>query len=448
MPKSRAHRVLLKGGTIVTMNPGREIGQGDLLIENDRIAGLGTKPQGRKRVDEIIECEGRLVIPGLIQPHIHLCQTLFRGYADNLELLDWLQQRIWPFEAGHTPASLYTSAMLGAAELLRSGTTAILDMGTVHHTDSIFEACKKIGLRATIGKAMMDVGQSVPAGLRETTESSIEESLRLAERWHEAENGRLRYAFAPRFVLSCSEALMSRTVKEARARGLMLHTHASENAQEIEAVRQRCGTDNVSYLHSLGMSGPDTVFAHGVWLTSEEKAILQKTQTSLAHCPSSNLKLASGIARIPELLDMGINVGLAADGAPCNNNLDAFVEMRLAALIHKPRFGPGAMPAKRVLEMATLGGAKALMLQDELGSLEAGKRADVVVIDPRQLSATPASDPYSMLVYALSSRDVEHVFVDGIQRVRKGKVLGVNLKRLITDANTHARAIIAPLLRG
>ncbi len=446
MASSRAHRILLKGGTMVTMNPQREVGEGDLLIEGDRIAALGHKPQGRRKIDETVDCTGMLIIPGLIQPHIHLCQTLFRGYADDLELLDWLQQRIWPFEGGHSYDSLYTSALLGASELLRTGTTAILDMGTVHHTDAIFEACKKVGLRATIGKAMMDAGQNIPAGLRETTESSIEESLRLAEVWHNTENGRLRYAFAPRFVLSCSEALMVQTVKEARARGLMLHTHASENSQEIAAVRERFGDDNVSYLHSIGMSGPDTVLAHGVWLTSAEQRILRETHTHLAHCPSSNMKLASGYARIPDLLSMGINVGLAADGAPCNNNLDAFMEMRLAALIHKPRFGPTAMPAQTVFEMATLNGAKALGLEQEIGSLEAGKRADVVVVDPQQLGVVPSSNPYSALVYSLTGKDVEHVFVDGEQRVRKGRVLGIQTKRLFADARAHAHKIVEPLL--
>ena len=176
-------------------------------------------------------------------------------------------------------------------------------------------------------------------------------------------------------------------------------------------------------------------------MTSGEQRILADTGTHVAHCPSSNLKLASGFAKIPDLLGLGINVGLAADGAPCNNNLDAFMEMRLAGLIHKPRFGPTAMPARTVFELATLGGAKALGLSQQIGSLEVGKQADVTVVDPRTLNATPAADPYSMLVYALSGRDVEHVFVDGLQRVKKGKVLGLNLKKLSDEAEKHAARI-------
>jgi cytosine/adenosine deaminase-related metal-dependent hydrolase len=444
MPRKR---LLLEGGTLVTMNAARHVGAGDLYLEGGVIRGIGERAAAGFPVDERIDCRGRLVIPGLVQPHIHLCQTLFRGHADDLELLDWLEQRIWPFEAGHTDASLYASALLGGAELLRSGTTAILDMGTVHHTGAIFRAAKKLGLRATIGKAMMDAGRNVPPGLRETAEASIDESLALAAKWHGKEEGRLRYAFAPRFVLSCTEALLVRVVREAKERDLIVHTHASENSQEIVSVREKVGADNVAYLHSIGMSGPRCVYAHCVWLTSEEQRILRETGTSVAHCPSSNLKLASGIAKVPDLLAQGINVALAADGAPCNNNLDAFVEMRLAALIHKPRSGPTAMKASTVFEMATLRGARALGLEDTIGSLEEGKAADVAVVDPRKLHAAPSADPYSLLVYALTGRDVEHVFVGGIQRVKNGKVSGVNVPKLLAEVEAHRDAIVTPLLR-
>ena len=439
-------RVLLKAGILVTMNPDRQIGRGDLYLEDGVIRGIGENAAAGRKVEETIDCQGMLVIPGLIQPHVHLCQTLFRGAADGLELLDWLQQRIWPFEAAHTKDSLYTSALLGGAELLRSGTTAVLDMGTVHHTDAIFAACKKLGLRATIGKAMMDAGHNLPAGLKESTEASVEQSIALARKWHGAAGGLLRYAFAPRFVLSCTEALMIRTVKAARDLGVRLHTHASENSQEILSVREKVGMDNVAYLDSIGMSGDDTVLAHCVWVTSEEQRLLRESGTHVVHCPSSNLKLASGIAKVPSLLEQGINVALAADGAPCSNNLDAFTEMRLSALIHNARSGPTAVSARTVVEMATLNGAKALGLADQIGSLEEGKAGDVTVVQGRQLHAVPATDPYSLLVYALSGRDVEHVFVDGVQRVRRGRVLGMSTKKLLADAEHHRASVVDPLL--
>jgi 5-methylthioadenosine/S-adenosylhomocysteine deaminase len=434
-------RVLLKGGTIVTMNRDRHVGVGDVYIEGDTIRGLGEHPEGRRSAEDTLDVRGRLVIPGFVQPHVHLCQTLFRGRADGLDLLDWLRQRIWPFEAAHDRDSLYLSATVGAAELLRSGTTAILDMGTVHHTDAIFEACKTVGIRATIGKAMMDAGQGVPAGLRETTAESIAESLRLIDRWHGKENGRLRYAFAPRFVLTCSEELLVKTVAAARARRVLLHTHASESSDEIASVREKLGRDNVAYLHGIGFAGDDCVLAHCVWLTSEEQRLLAESKTHVAHCPSSNLKLASGIARVPDLLGMGINVCLAADGAPCNNMLDAFSEMRLCALIHKPRNGPQTMPAETVLEMATIRGARALGLEHEIGSLEEGKKADITVVNPMRLHAAPAADPYSTLVYSSRGDDVEHVFVDGTQRVRKGRVLAISEVALVKQATKVADAM-------
>jgi 5-methylthioadenosine/S-adenosylhomocysteine deaminase len=435
-------RRLLRGGTIVTMNARREVGSGDVLIERDRILDVGDA-KGATGVAEVIDCTGCIVMPGLIQPHVHLCQTLFRGRADGLELLDWLRERIWPFEAAHTHDSLYVSALLGGAELLRSGTTAILDMGTVRHTDAIFQAAKELGLRATIGKAMMDRGQALPAGLRETTEASIAESLALAQRWHGAENGRLRYAFAPRFVLSCTEELMKATVREARQRGLGLHTHASENQGEIAAVREHFGMDNVAYLHSIGMTGSDTVLAHCVWVTSEEQKILRQSGTHVAHCPSSNLKLASGIARVPDLLRMGVNVCLAADGAPCNNNLDAFGEMRLAGLIHGPRNGPDAMPPLTVVEMATLRGARALGLESEIGSLEPGKKADVIVVRAKDLHHTPSPDPYSLLVFCARGSDVEHVLIDGAIRVRAGQIMGLDVPTLVARADEFSRQLVA-----
>ncbi len=431
--EQEAKLTVLRGGLVVRMDQDRTLGIADLVMEHSRIVEITETADGAWPGADIVDCDGCLVIPGLIQPHTHLCQTLFRGSADGLELLDWLKERIWPFEASHTDESLYLGALLGGAELLRSGTTAILDMGTVHHTDAIFRACKVLGLRATIGKAMMDLGQDAPLGLMETADDSMTESIRLFERWHAEENDRLRYAFAPRFALSVSPDLMRETAKVARELGALLHTHASENPKETEVVRRTTGFDNVAYLDRLGLSGCDTVLAHCVWVSEDEMQMLAQSGTHVAHCPSSNLKLASGIAKVPEFFERGINVGLAADGAPCNNNLDIFREMRLAALIQNPRLGPSSMPAERVFEMATLGGARALGLEAEIGALAIGMKADVVVVDARSLHAAPWHDPYAMLVYALGGSDVRDVFIDGIVRVRGGAVLGVDTAKLLDE---------------
>jgi cytosine/adenosine deaminase-related metal-dependent hydrolase len=380
-------------------------------------------------------------MPGLVQSHIHTCQTLARGRSDDLALLDWLKQIVWPYEAALGREDAAASALLACAELLLVGTTAIQDMGTVHHTDAIFEVLRDSGLRALAGKAMMDHGDDVPAGLRESTKESLGESAALVKAWHGAAGGRLTYAYAPRFVLSCTEELLREVAGRARAEGVRIHTHSSENADEIAAVRALRGDDNVAYLHGLGMSGPHVGLAHCVWLSERERAILRETGTHVLHCPSSNLKLASGIAQVPEMIAEGIAVSIGADGAPCNNNLDGFLELRLAALLHKPRVGPRAMPAAQVVWLATMGGARALGLEAEIGSLEVGKKADVIVVDVQGAHVVPTESAHSAVVYAARSTDVRHVVVDGRVVVNRGELLTLDAPRAIAEAKTRARAI-------
>ncbi len=438
--------LLITGGTVVTMNREREVlVDTDVLVQDGHIARVGRrlKPRGARRV---LEAKGAAVIPGLIHGHLHACQTLFRGRADGLELLDWLRERIWPFEAAHDADSMRASADLTFVELLLGGATAALDMGSVHHYDAVFESAARAGIRLTGGKAMMDSGQGVPPRLKERTDDSLAQSLRLLERWHGAEGGRLRYAFAPRFILSCTEPLLRAVAREARARGVRIHTHASENATECDVIRQKTGSDTVVYLHSLGLTGTDATFAHCVWLTSEEQRLLRETGTVVCHCPASNLKLASGIAKVPELLEAGVTVCLGADGAPCNNTLDLFLEMRLAALIHNPRAGPQAMPPMEVLAMATRNGAAALGLPEEVGSLEVGKRADVTVVDLSGPHVNPEADEVvSQLVYAARAPDVRHVVVDGRPVVQERRLLTLDPVEVVARARREASRLASRL---
>jgi 5-methylthioadenosine/S-adenosylhomocysteine deaminase len=435
--------LLITHGTVVTVDPSRKVLlDTDVLVEDGRISKLGKNLKTSKMV-KTLDARGQLVLPGFIHGHLHACQTLFRNAADGLELLDWLRERIWPFEAAHDAASLRASADLTFAELIRSGATAALDMGTVHYTDAVFESALDCGFRVTSGKAMMDAGQGVPRGLKETTADSLAESLRLVKAWHGKGDGRLRYAFAPRFVLSCTPELLREVSKLARDLGLRIHTHASENPTECDIVRQQTGADNVVYLHSLGMSGPHVTLAHCVWLTTEEHKVLRETGTVVCHCPSSNLKLASGIAKVPELLDDGIVVALGADGAPCNNNLDIFLEMRLASLLQKPRLGPLSMPASRVLEMATIHGARALGLEREVGSIEVGKWADLTVVDLRRLHSTPAGpDVVGQLVHSGQSTDVRHVVIQGRVVMQDRVLTTLDEEDVRVRAAKHASRVI------
>jgi 5-methylthioadenosine/S-adenosylhomocysteine deaminase len=428
--------LLIKNATVVTMDASNRIFTGDVLIEGNRIAAVGAGLAAH--ADEIIDASGRVLLPGLVQTHVHLCQTLFRGAADDLALIDWLKRRIWPMEAAHTAESLYASARLGIAELIRGGTTSALTMETVNHTEAVFKAVEETGFRATIGKCMMDKGDDVPEALHEETDASIAESLRLLERWHGAADGRIRYCFAPRFAVSCTRELLERVARLAHERGVMVHTHASENHDEIEMVERETGLRNIEYLNAVGLAAPHVVLAHCVQLSDGEIAILQQSGAHVAHCPSSNLKLGSGLARVAEMLELGISVTLGADGAPCNNRLDMFTEMRTAALLQKAVHGPEALPALTVLRMATIDGARALGLADEIGSIEAGKRADLVLLNLDKLHTTPHPDVISTIVYAAASSDVETVWIDGRLVLRDGRLTTMDEHEVIQNAQTEA----------
>ena len=372
-----ANSILIKNGTIVTMGESASIGRGDVWIRDGRIAEVGESISSS--ADETIDARGCAVLPGFVQTHIHLCQTLFRGAADDLSLIDWLKKRVWPMEAAHTAESIRASAQLGIAELIKGGTTCALTMETVSHTEEVLRVVEETGFRATVGKCMMDKGDEVPAELHEQARASIDESVALIKKWHGEADGRIRCCFAPRFAISCTRELLSEVARLARDHGVMIHTHASENKGECEIVERESGMRNVTYLDSLGISGSHVMLAHCVHLADEEMQMLAIARTNVSHCPSSNLKLGSGIARIAEMLDRGISVSLGADGAACNNRLDMFTEMRTAALLQKAIHGPEVLPATRALRMATIDGARALGLGSEIGSIEIGKRADVIL---------------------------------------------------------------------
>ncbi|MFO0694170.1 MAG: amidohydrolase family protein [Polyangiales bacterium] len=429
--------VVVRGGTVIAMD-GTPPRVADVHLRGDRILAIGRVEAPRARV---LDARGAAVIPGFVQAHVHLCQTLFRGHAADLPLLAWLAERIWPLEAAHDEASLRASAELGLAEMLLSGTTSILDMGTVHHHDVVMEAMVRSGIRGSSGKAMMDRGAGVPKGLRESTRESLAESDALASRWHGAADGRVRYAYAPRFVLSCSRKLLEATAERARARGCLLHTHAAEHAEERALARRVLGMDDVAALAAAGFEGPDVVLAHGVQLRAAEMRRLAKHGTRVVHCPSANLKLASGIADVRALRDAGVVVGLGSDGAPCNDTHDPFVEMRSAALLAKvKRRDAAALPAAEALALATREGARVLGL-DDVGVLVPGAKADVVVVGLGGLAQTPSPDPIGALVYASRGADVRHVVVDGRVVVQRGELLGVDVERVAARALEEARRV-------
>jgi len=435
---------------IITMNRNYEILEGySVLISGNRIQKIDRTekliPIAKENRWDIFDATGTILIPGFVQTHIHLCQTLFRGLADDLELLDWLQLKIMPFEYAHNKESMKYSALLGISELIRCGTTTILDMGSLNHSEVIFEQLINSGLRAFHGKAMMDINTLYPE-LSETTSSALKNSEELAKEFHNSASGRVKYAFAPRFILSCSNELLKSTNELVNDfPGTLFHTHASENRTELENVRKICGKDNIECFEELNILNDKSCIAHCIWLNENEIQLMKKRDARVLHCPSSNLKLASGIANIPRYLKEGISVSLGADGAPCNNFLDIFVEMRLASLIQKPFHGPTIMSAKEVFELATIGGARALHLEHEVGSIEEGKKADLVLIELNQLHNSVNIDKenlYSNIVYTCDHTNVKSVMIDGNWIYQNYQFMSIDVEEVIKKSQEELSKLL------
>ena len=424
------------------MNDGMDVISGSVSVRDGRIVSVGPEPVARH--DVTIEAAGDYLLPGFIQTHIHLCQTLFRGYADDLRLLEWLRTRIWPMEAAHTPASLRAAARLACHELLRGGTTSILTMETVHDTDAVIEAVAATGIRATIGKCLMDeTTPDAPARLRQDGTRGLEETLALRRQYDGAGNGRIRIALAPRFALSCSRSLLEAVAATSVREQLLVHTHAAEQREEIALVRAATGAANIQYFAEVGLVSPRLNVAHCVWVDEPERAVLAAADVKVTHCPGSNLKLGSGVAPVPEMLSEGICVSLGADGAACNNHLDMFGEMRLGATLQAMRRHPGALPARTALWMATRNGARALGLDADIGSIAVGKKADLILVDAHAPHLAPAPDPMSALVYAARPTDVRLTMVDGEILVREGTAVMLDAVEIARTGREEAQRLAA-----
>jgi len=419
------------------MNDRLDIVDGAVLVRDGRIAGVGDVADSR--ADRVVDAAGGYLLPGFIQTHLHLCQTLFRGSADDMPLLEWLKRRVWPMEAAHTADTLRASVRLAAAELLLSGTTSVLTMETVHDTDVVFETLAPIGLRAWVGKCMMDAAPDAPPRLQEPTMRSIDESVALKTRWDGAANGRLHAAFAPRFAVSCSRDLLEAVSALSAREHALVHTHASESRDEVDVVRALSGGfSNLEYLADTGLATSKLCTAHCVWVTEREQALLAERDVKVMHCPGSNLKLGSGLAPVAEMRARGICVSLGADGAACNNRLDMFDEIRLAATLQAVRQQPGALTARDAIWMATREGARTLGMERELGSIEVGKRADLIVVDRGRPHLAPDRDVWSSLAYAARGTDVRVTMVDGEVLVDGFALVHLDRVEIAADARRAA----------
>lgn len=412
------------------------IEDGSVLIKDGRIEKVGAFSA---KAHTVIDADGCLVMPGFVQGHIHFCQTIFRGIAEDLALLPWLRGYIWPMEAVHTPDSIRASALLACAELIRGGTTAFLSIETVRHTDETFRAIDEAGLAGAIGHCLMDETGGYPPIAVDNAEALAYCDV-LLDHW--GDHPRLKLAVAPRFALSCSEHNMREASAYARDRNLMLHTHSSEQVEEVALVKQRTGLYNIDYLHEVGLTGPDVGLAHCVHTRPEERQLLRETGTNVLHCPSANFKLASGIAPIPEYLESGINVSIGGDGAPCNNRLDQFMEMREAGLMQKIRLGPDALSARDIVMMATEGGARLLGWENEMGTLDPGKRANIILVNQDNFSTLPSTDAATNIVYSNSAADVVMTIVDGRILYEDGRITTIDEDRLRHDVRRERKKLL------
>jgi cytosine/adenosine deaminase-related metal-dependent hydrolase len=399
----------------------------------------------KENYDEVYDASNLTLIPGFIQTHVHLSQTLFRGLAEDLPLLEWLRLKIFPFENAHDKNSLRVTAQLSINELLMGGTTTFLDMGTLRYGEVVLQEMINSGIRGFSGKCLIDIND-LYSDFKSSTDDEIKNIMNLAKSFHNSADGRVRYSFSPRFVLSCSEKLLKETKEIMKDFPKSIyHTHSSESVDEINEVRKRFHKENIEYFNTIGVLDDHTMLAHCVHTSDNERKMLKDRNTRIAHCPSANLKLGSGIAPIPQYLKEGISVTLGADGAPCNNNLSIFNEMRLASLVQKPIHGAEVLDAKTIFRMATIEGARALHLEKEVGSIEVGKKADLVLIDLDSYSNSYSDSDesiYSDIVFSSTIENVKSVMVDGKWLIKGRESLVYDQKEIISKGREELTKLL------
>jgi 5-methylthioadenosine/S-adenosylhomocysteine deaminase len=431
VPRSAAADLLVTNGTIVTMDAQRRVvAAGAVAVRDGRILDVGPAAEVARRhpARNVLDAGGGLVIPGLINAHTHAPMVLFRGVADDLRLMDWLQRFIFPAEARNVTAGFVKAGTrLAALEMILSGTTTFVDM--YYFEDQVAEACAEAGLRCAAGETLIEF----PAPDNKTIAEALAYTERFLQRWRG--HRRVMAAVAPHSTyLASPETLKAAHALADRYQAPLL-IHLSESSDEQTQVKERYGKSPTEHLRDLGILRRGLLGAHGIFLTPTDRAALAQAEAGVAHCPQSNMKLSSGAAPVRDMLREGMRLGLGTDGAASNNDLDMFEEMMSAALLAKHASGdPTAAPASAVLEMATLGGARALGREADLGSLEAGKRADLLVVDLRAPRLQPLYDPVSHLVYAAKGADVRHVVVEGQIILRDRRVLTLDAPSVIAEA--------------
>ncbi|MDR3576844.1 MAG: amidohydrolase [Anaerolineaceae bacterium] len=437
-------KILLYNTKIFTMDPARrQFNSGSILIENDRISKVGKSTELLEESGEDvnrIDLLGRWILPGLINTHVHTSQQLGRGLADDVPLLTWLHERIWPYESSLTEEDSYISSLLCGIEQIRSGVTCFAEPGG-QHVNGMGRAVSELGIRGILAKSTMDKGEGLPPVWNETTQQALDIQVENLERWHNAAQGRIRVWFGLRTIFNDSDELIVRTKELADQYGVGVHMHVAEIRDEVEFARETRGATTVTHLNRLGVLDQNLLAVHSVWLTEDEIQMFAQTGVKVSHNPAAAMRVL-GFAKIPEMLKAGVCVSIGTDGAPSNNRMTLIDEMWLTSLIHKGRLlDPTVVPAQEILAMATCDGARAVLWEDEIGSIEVGKKADLVVINPDTATMLPIHDPVANLVTAMRTENVESVMVDGQWLMWKGDLLTVNEREIIEEAKQRAVAI-------
>ena len=434
-------KTLLKNAYIVTMDPDKGVyTRGYVIVENDRIAAVASGEAPAGEYNEVIDCDGKIVMPSFVNTHVHTSQQLGRGLGDDVNLLTWLHDRIWPYESNMTEDDSYVSTLLCCAEQIKAGCTLFAEPGG-QFVSGMARGVTEAGIRGKLANSIMDCGEGRPKNWVHSTDEEIARTVEDIKNFHNTADGRVQVWFGLRTIFNNTDELILRSKEEADKYGVGVHMHVAEVKDEVEYLKAKIGVQTVTHLNDLGVLDRNFLAVHTVWLTNDEVLMFKEHDVKVSHNPAAAMRVL-GFAKVPRMLREGICVTIGTDGAPSNNRMDIVDEMWLTSLIHKGwRLEPDVVKAEEVLNMVTLKGAEALMEEKNLGSLTEGKKADLIVINPRSAGMLPLHDPVANLVSSMHSDNVESTMCDGKWLMRERRLLTIDEEALYTEAQERADAI-------
>ena len=428
--------ILIRNCTILPMSGKGIIEKGFIAVKDGKISQIGKAAEAFSiKAKRTLNGQGKVALPGLVNCHTHAAMTLFRGVAEDKPFDEWWRETIWPLEQKLMRSHIYDGSLLGCLEMIKSGTTCFADM--YFHEDAVAEAVKKSGLRAVLAPGIIEAGDS------KMGRKMLQEAIEIAREYHGCADGRINIRLGPHTASTCSPELLKEARKAASKLKIGLHIHLAESKSMAEAVRKNFGLSEVELLEKVDFLKPDVLAAHCIHLSEKDMQIIKRHDVKVAYNPVANMKLASGVPEIHDFLKLGVTVGIGTDGAACNNSFDMFESMKIAALLQKIFYmDPTVLPAEKVLKMATIEGAKALGLENIVGSLEVGKKADLILINFEKPHLTPMHDVYANLVYSAHGSDVDTVIVDGEILMENRKVKTLNESEVMKKAQKTAWDLI------